>query len=97
MADPRETTPAILTRLSPSQRACLNYLAEHSAPRGEMCRPFGPIMDYTGLPRAEVRRSVRALARKGLAEFHSGLSKEDGEFAGAGYCISPAGQDACNG
>jgi hypothetical protein len=52
---------------------------------------FQPIEVATGLPRADVRRSVRALFRKGLAEFHRGLSDEDGEFAGAGYCISEEG------
>jgi hypothetical protein len=78
-------------RLNPAQRACLSHLADRTLPNGEMCVPFAPISRDTGLPRDEVRRSVRALARKGLAEFHSGLSTEDGNLAGSGYCITPAG------
>ena len=36
-------------------------------------------------------RYVRALARKGFAEYFRGLCREDGDFAGAGYCITRAG------
>lgn len=43
--------------------------------------------------RAEVRRSCRSLARKELAEYHRGLWTEDGEPAGAGYCITRTGHD----
>jgi len=79
------------TKINAVQLACLECLHAKSHPHGEMCIPFAPIAIYTSLPRAEVRRAVRFLARKGLAEFHSGLSTEDGDFAGAGYCITPAG------
>lgn len=44
-----------------------------------------------GTARAGVRRACRSLARKGLAEYHKGLWTEDGEPAGAGYCISKVG------
>jgi hypothetical protein len=59
-----------------------------------MCVPFRVVERDTEFPLSDVRRSIRALARKGLAEFHKGLSTEDGEFAGAGYCISNAGLKA---
>lgn len=88
-ADPG-TTP----RMSAMQTACLAALAAKSRPQGEMCLPFRVIESATGLSRTDVKRSVRALARKGLAEFHQGLCTEDGEFAGAGYCISVAGKAA---
>lgn len=39
----------------------------------------------------EVRRIVRCLARKGLAEYWRGLWSDDGP-AGGGYCITPAGR-----
>lgn len=77
--------------MSPKQAVCLAFLADESRPRGEMCLSFSPIERATGLTRREVKRSVRALARNGLAEFHKGLCNYDGEFAGAGYCITVAG------
>jgi transcription initiation factor IIE alpha subunit len=77
----------------PKHGDCLCSLAWRTAPRGEMCVGFDPICRDTDLPRNEVRRIIRHLARKGLAEFHRGLCNEDGEFAGAGYCITKAGQE----
>ena len=62
-----------------------------SSPGGEMCVPFSPIERKTSLSRKDVRRTIRALARKGLAEFHFPLMDEDGYFRGAGYCISETG------
>ena len=70
---------------------CLDALHELSVPHGEVCLPFAPVMGHTGLDRRTVRRCIRRLARKGLAEFHNGLWNEDGEMAGAGYCITPGG------
>lgn len=43
------------------------------------------------LPEADVRRTVRHLARRGWAVFGKGLWTEDGEVAGSGYAITPAG------
>ena len=73
------------------QEKCLAVLAEITAPNGEMCVPFAPIQGHTEFDRKTVRRYVRALARKGLAEYFRGLCTEDGDFAGAGYCITRAG------
>jgi hypothetical protein len=81
--------------MSPKMRLCLNALAELS---GTFCdcdytyAGFQPIMARTGLCRAEVRRSVRALARRGLAEFGKGLWTEDGYPAGSGYRPTAAGR-----
>lgn len=55
------------------------------------CLGFDAIARRSGLSRDKVRRTVRALARKGLAEFHRGLFTEDGLTAGSGYCASSAG------
>lgn len=74
--------------LTDQEMRCLDVLAGSSTPHGEMCLSFAPIMRSTGLPRDVVRRAVRSLKRKGCAEFHSALTTEDGDFAGAGYCIS---------
>ncbi len=76
-----------------THQTCLNSLFQNSMPDGERCIPFRVIEDETGLPRAEVRRACRALARKGLAQYFRGLwSEEEDRPAGAGYCISKAGQ-----
>jgi hypothetical protein len=73
------------------QQICLGALETLTYPDGERCSPFRPIQDYTGYDRKTVRRHVRALARKGLAEYFRGLCTEDGDMAGAGYCITKAG------
>lgn len=82
--------------MSAMQTKCLSALACLSRPHGEYCLSFWPIEQATELSRRDVKRSVRALFRKGLAEFHKGLCTEDGEFAGAGYCITPAGMEIAN-
>ena len=73
------------------QQKCLEALECLTFPNGEFCTPFAPIEAITGYDRRVVRRHVRSLARKGLAEYFRGLCTEDGEFAGAGYCITKAG------
>ncbi len=55
--------------------------------------PFAPICDEWGLDRKAVRRACRSLARRGLTEFRAGLWNEDGETAGAGYGLTPAGKE----
>ena len=52
---------------------------------------FAPIVQDTGLDRKRVRRACRKLKRKGLAEYGKGLSTADGQFYGAGYCVTEAG------
>lgn len=84
---------AFMTRpvMIEAQQKCLAVLAEITTPNGEMCVPFAPIQRHTEYDRKTVRRHVRALARKGFAEYFRGLITEDGDFAGAGYCITKAG------
>ena len=82
--------------LTDVQAVCLIGLESLTAPFGEMCVGFGPVqrstrVDGTPLDRSVIRRAIRSLARKGLAEYHKGLVTEDGEFAGAGYCITNEG------
>lgn len=77
--------------LNEKSRQCLAALANTTAPDGEMCVGFLPIQEATGLDRQTVRRIVRALARKGFAEYWRGLWNDEGP-AGAGYCITPAGR-----
>ena len=76
------------------QEKCLEALETLTYPGGELCVPFAPVEAITGYERRYVRRCVRALARKGLAEYFRGLVSEDGDFGGAGYCITDAGLEA---
>ena len=77
--------------MNEDQSNCLNALEGLTLPNGEFCTPFKPIQDLTLLDRSHVRRAVRALARKGFAEYFKGLTTEDGDFVGAGYCITKLG------
>jgi hypothetical protein len=74
------------------QEKCLRALAELTLPGGEWCSAFRSIIEATGMDRRTVRINVRALARKGLAEYHKALWTDDGTPAGAGYCITQEGQ-----
>lgn len=83
-----------MARLTPREVPVLIALDEWTKPSGEMCVPFATL---SGEPKdsaetKEVRRVVRQLARKGLAEFHRGLFTEDGDMCGSGYCISDKGR-----
>jgi hypothetical protein len=78
-------------KISERQRRCLMVLGPHYFPGEERCLYFRTIAKETDLREAEVRKAVRALARKGLAEYHRGLFTEDGEAAGSGYCCTAAG------
>lgn len=70
----------------------LYALAIHTRPNGAMCAGFYTIAEDCGkITKQEVRRIVRHLARKGYAEYHKGLITDEGEFAGAGYCITNLG------
>lgn len=76
------------------QFACLKELAAayHSDPEF-CCMGFAPIMEATKMSRRVVRRCVRALARKGLAEYHRSTWDDDGNPRGAGYCCTRAGAE----
>lgn len=78
-------------RMPKDHAAVLASLAERTRSEG-WCVPFSPIISDTGLPRTTVRRIIRLFARKGWAEFHKGLWTEDGDLAGAGYCITETGR-----
>jgi DNA-binding MarR family transcriptional regulator len=73
-------------RLNENQRLCLVTMAEYLSECEEgHYMSFSPIIEKTRLDRKTVRRSIRALARKGYAEYANGLQDMDGEFRGAGY------------
>jgi hypothetical protein len=85
---PRFVKPKTI-RVSQLEARVLACLLEDSRATGEMCLHFATIEYRTDLERKIVRRACRSLARKGLAEFFKGLCTDDGEFAGAGYCVAP--------
>lgn len=57
------------------------------------CLYFREVARRTKLPQVQVRRSVRSLARKGLAEYTRGLFNDDGMVAGSGYCCTRVGYE----
>lgn len=77
--------------LNQNERLVLKFLSDGIHDDG-WCYPFAPIVEETKLDRKTVRRACRSLARRGLAEYKRGLWSYDGEPAGAGYCITDAGQ-----
>lgn len=80
--------------INANERAVLTALDEATSGQ-DMCVSFSYLADE-GRTIKDVRRACRALRRKGLAEFHRGLMNDDGEVAGSGYCISPAGEAFLN-
>jgi hypothetical protein len=98
-ADRRQQAAAqarkMLAGLTPGQRTALRGLDGSGSTGGwcdNLCFPFRTIMRQGGCAdRAQVRRWVRQLARKGLAEYHKGLWTEDGTPAGAGYGLTMLG------
>lgn len=91
-----------MVRLSPNERVLLCAMAEGcSTEYDDFCGPDGVGTCYPFKSLAEMcpalhpsllRRTVRALKRKGLTGYASGLMNEDGELAGAGYGITPNGR-----
>lgn len=76
----------------PDHKAVLHALAVLTDPWRAVC--FRAIEAETGLPRRQVRRIVRHLARSGLAVYRRGLWTDDMMPAGAGYGITIEGLHA---
>ena len=79
--------------INESERKCLKELAEaYSSP--EHCVLFFlHFTNYTGLNLTQVRRAVRSLARKGLAEHSAAYDCDDGLMVGSGYILTAAGAE----
>lgn len=77
-------------KLTKSELKCLDFL---------ICGEYGiayyfrAFVERTGLNLTQVKRAVRGLARKGLAEYRRGLFDDDGLTAGSGYGITRKGID----
>ncbi len=83
-----------MKKMLPHHKTVLEALDRITHPCGEHCVGFDPMVRETGMHRAEVRRIVRHLSRRGYAEFWRGLCTDEGELAGSGYCITEAGRRA---
>ena len=81
----------MVTKLTEPHIEILDLLSALTIPHGGLCVGFTPIIQYVKMDRAKVRRIVRFLSRHGYAEYHKGLWTDDGQPAGAGYCITPEG------
>jgi hypothetical protein len=78
--------------MTENERKVLSALHDAYSDYEDFCYlGFAGIMSRTGLDRKIVRRSARSLARKGLAQFGSGLWTDDGEPAGSGYRCTKEG------
>ena len=75
-------------KLSANQRLVMAGLSDTSV---DHRFPFAAIGHKSGLDRHLVRRTVRALARKGLLEYERSLWNEDGEMVGSGYGLTAQG------
>lgn len=81
-------------KVSEREKLALMALYETYSDYGdEQCIYFRTIAERSGLPLDKVRRTVRALARKGLAVYERGLFDDDGMVAGSGYRCSEEGAE----
>lgn len=83
-------------KMPPHHASVLLALNEITQPSGECCVYFRTIARKVEMEVQQVRRITRHLARKGLAEYWRGLWTEDGDLAGAGYCITDKGREIAN-
>lgn len=79
-------------KLSETEEKLLTAMAEHTS-EDERYMPFKGLAGISGLPLKKIRRTVRALARKGLTRYEKGLWSDDGEPAGAGYACTEKGSE----
>jgi len=81
--------------MTPNEIKVLALLASGSEDFGVMS--FAGIAEFIKLNRKEIRRTCRALKRKGFAEFYRGCWTEDGVPAGSGYGATTTGRDHADG
>ena len=84
-----------IIKVSETELKCLKVLVEEYDSEAN-CMYMRYIVGTTGLELKQVKRSVRALARKGLAEYIRGLMDDEGKVAGSGYCATEKGAKFIN-
>lgn len=91
MTAPSRSQPICVTpKLSERERAVLEVLVDAGGPDDFGYLSFANIAKRGKLDPSIIRRAVRALARKGMAQYEKGLCTDGGEFAGSGYCATQA-------
>jgi DNA-binding MurR/RpiR family transcriptional regulator len=75
-------------KLSERERAVLEVLVDAGGEDDFGYLSFRGIAARGNIDLSTVRRSVRALARKGFAQFEKGLWSDDGTPRGSGYCAT---------
>lgn len=88
------TTPE--PTISENQLKVLQVLGEHFSADAN-CLYIRTIAKEAKLEQRIARIAVRALARKGLAQYVRGLFDDDGMVAGSGYCATREGAMVVNG
>lgn len=78
-------------KLNPHEQRVLRVLGHFYGDFGFL--GFSAIASRTRLNRKQVRRTCRALRRKGLADYCRGLFTENGEVAGSGYGCTQEGAE----
>ena|ERR1700733_3861750 len=78
--------------LNENERKVVGVLDEETDTWGEKSIAFSWIENETHLNKKEISKACETLREKGLVQFFRGLMTDDGEVAGRGYCIAPAGQ-----
>ncbi len=78
------------TKISEREEKCLEVLAGIYGNDAD-CMYMKYIAKELGLEYRQVKRAVRSLARKGLAEYVRGLFDDDGMVAGSGYRATEKG------
>jgi hypothetical protein len=78
--------------MSPNEMKVLGALAEAYSDYEDFCfLSFAGIAARSDIDPKLIRRTVRSLARKGLAKYGRGLWTDDGEMAGSGYACTKEG------
>ncbi len=81
----------LIRRLSPTEYLVLLSFDDCDEERGFFS--FSGISERSGVELRKIRRTARALARKGHLQYARVLWNEDGEMRGSGYGLTRAGRE----
>jgi hypothetical protein len=86
-------TPSAVTLTALERQALVGM----NAPEDCSSFTFAQIAERSGLERCRVRRVVRSLARKGMAQYWRTAFYEDENKLAAGYALTDAGRNFADG
>lgn len=81
-----------MIKLSERETRALQVLSDHYHSDCN-CLYLRTIAEHSGVEPKLIRRVVRSLARKGMAELVRGLFDDDGRIVGSGYCCTRSGYE----